>query len=67
MPSLDEEQLSETHTVASIVATIDAVFYSIDTDGVPDFVTPTYNTEKLENHLNLLKDDEGGEERNTAL
>jgi len=67
IPSLDEEQLSESHTVASIVTAIDAVFYAADATGTPDFVTPTYNMEKLENHMNLLTDDEGGEEKNTAL
>lgn len=64
IPSLDDEEFNQDHTIAAIVAAIDTTFYEVDTDGV----TPklgVYGT-KRDDHLNLLKDIEN-EEDNTAL
>ena len=52
-------------SVASIVATIDSIFYEMDETNTPDFETE--NTEKLAGYPYLLSDVEGGEEDNTAL
>lgn len=63
IPAADVNQYDKDLTVAGVVAAIDAIFYSTDEEGVPDF--DTRNEDRLGNHPYLL-DDLPGEE-NTAL
>lgn len=65
LPTLDQEQYDENLGVARVVAAIDAIFYDVNDDGVPDFAS--LNFDALESYRSLLLDAEGGEEDNTAL
>lgn len=63
-PLLDQDQFDPKHGVATIVSSIDGIFFVKDEDGRADFAAK--NTTALESYPSLLSDIEG-EEDNTAL
>jgi len=63
-PYLNEDLFDPDLTVANIVATIDAIFYTVDEEGTADFTTA--NEEELGKNPNLLSDITPDED-NTAL
>lgn len=65
IPDLNTDFHAEKLGVAKIIATIDSVFYQVDTTGKPDFTKS--NTDALEEYRSLFLDDPAGEEDNTAL
>ncbi len=64
MPDLDEGRLDKELSVAHVVAAIDSIFYTIDSDGTPSFGTE--NTGELGKYPFLLSDISPDED-NTAL
>lgn len=64
LPYFDEDRFDSALSVASIVATIDAIFYEVDDDGTADFETE--NTEELGAFPYLISDISPDED-NTAL